>query len=282
MGQAVRKTETQEIAEPVSGLPATMIERAIASGASVEVMEKLLDMHARWEAMQARKAFDNAMAQLRENMPTVVKNQNVDFTTQKGRTNYKYEDLSDVTEALSPVMSGLGLSFRWRTDNSSGGVKVTCVITHRDGHSEETSLVAPVDQSGNKNAIQAIGSAVTYLQRYTLKAAVGIAASNDDDGRSAGARPDEQQSPNKPEAQPKADSRETYTRLSKANREIKSVEDFDKFWADQRVRDAANTLPADWKRSLGTEKTEKLADLRKPAPQDDDAFPGDLPMPEHA
>src|SRR5690348_16033067 len=81
--------------------PSAMITQAIASGAGVEVMEKLMALHERWEAMQARKAFDDAMSKLRENMPTVVKNQKVDYENKsaddngvKGRTNYKYEDLS--------------------------------------------------------------------------------------------------------------------------------------------------------------------------------------------
>jgi hypothetical protein len=40
--------------------------------------------------------------------------------------------------------------------------------------------------SGSKNAIQAIGSAVTYLQRYTLLSATGLAAKNgDNDGADA-------------------------------------------------------------------------------------------------
>ena len=63
---------------------------------------------------------------------------------------------------------------------------VTCIVAHRDGHFEETTLSAGHDQSGNKNSIQAVGSTITYLQRYTLKAALGLAASDDDDGRSHG------------------------------------------------------------------------------------------------
>jgi hypothetical protein len=52
---------------------------------------------------------------------------------------------------------------------------------------EETTLPGMPDLSGNKNPIQAIGSAVTYLQRYTLKAALGLTVSKeeDDDARSA-------------------------------------------------------------------------------------------------
>ena len=34
--------------------------------------------------------------------------------------------------------------------------------------------------------VQALGSALTYLQRYSLRAAIGLAAGVDDDGRGAG------------------------------------------------------------------------------------------------
>jgi hypothetical protein len=53
------------------------------------------------------------------------------------------------------------------------------------GHSEEGAVLegAP-DTSGSKNSIQAVGSTVSYLERYTLLAATGLAAKDqDDDGR---------------------------------------------------------------------------------------------------
>src|SRR5690606_10591416 len=49
---------------------------------------------------------------------------------------------------------------------------------------------APPDGSGNKNAIQGIGSTSTYLQRYTLSAAFGLTtADEDDDGEATGDKP---------------------------------------------------------------------------------------------
>ena len=63
---------------------------------------------------------------------------------------------------------------------------VTCNLAHEAGHSEETTLSGPADNTGNKNAIQAIGSTLTYLQRYTLVQALGLAAAQDDDGKAAG------------------------------------------------------------------------------------------------
>jgi ERF superfamily len=63
---------------------------------------------------------------------------------------------------------------------------VTCILTHQMGHSEETTLAGAPDNSGSKNSIQAIGSTVTYLERYTLLAATGLAAANgDNDGQGA-------------------------------------------------------------------------------------------------
>jgi hypothetical protein len=178
----IQQPKQMEVSSLVT--PTAMIQQAIASGAGIEVMEKLLAMNERYDAFQARKAFDDAMATLRQDMPTVLKKQSADFGN--GGAAYKYEDLSAVTEVISPIMANVGLSFRWRTQSNEKGVAVTCIISHRDGHSEETTLAAGFDTSGKKNAIQSLGSAVTYLQRYTLKAAVGIAAAKDDDAQAAG------------------------------------------------------------------------------------------------
>ncbi len=184
MAEEQSKTTAETMVKDL--VPSDILKQAVMSGATVDVMERLLALQERWEASQARKAFDNAMASVREDLPQIVKTQSVNYQGTKGRVNYRYEDLSAVTEALTPVLAKHGLSFRWRTNSDSkDAVSVTCVVSHRDGHAEETTLSANHDHSGMKNDIQAIGSAVTYLQRYTLKAALGIAAANDDDGRTA-------------------------------------------------------------------------------------------------
>lgn len=209
--------------------PLGVLERAVASGASVDVLERLLVIHERWEATQARHAFEAAMARLREDLPTIVKTCKVDYTSQKGRTHYKYEDLAAVTEAISPALSKHGLSFRWQTDSTKPDqLAVTCIVSHERGHSERTTLSAGVDNSGGKNDIQALGSAVTYLQRYTLKAALGLAAARDDDGRdvtSAASANDDMQAQSEAAAEAAAVDRATpqnethYERIARVKRE---------------------------------------------------------------
>jgi len=63
---------------------------------------------------------------------------------------------------------------------------VTCTLSHREGHREETTFALPIDTSGAKNNVQGWGSSVSYAKRYTACALLNIAArGEDDDGRSA-------------------------------------------------------------------------------------------------
>jgi len=185
MSTAVKTIEHEPVRNEIT--PMEMLDRAVSSNASVEILAQLMALQERWEANQARKAFDEAIATAKATMPRITKSRKVDFTTAKGRTNYQYEDLETIMSLISPVLSANGLSVRYRTSaEPNQPITVTCIISHRMGHSEENTLMAGKDDSGNKNSIQAIGSTVTYLQRYTLKAALGLAAAADDDGGKSG------------------------------------------------------------------------------------------------
>ncbi len=161
-----------------------MIERAARDvSVDIEKFERLMAMRERVEDRIAKQAFDSAIALAKGELSPIVKNRAVDFTSQKGRTNYRYEDFAAVASAVDPALARHGLSYRFRSEQQGTKLKVTCRVSHRDGYAEETTLEGVNDTSGNKNDMQAVGSAATYLQRYTLKLALGLAASNDDDGR---------------------------------------------------------------------------------------------------
>lgn len=171
---------------PAVASPMQMLAQAVERGMAPEVIEKLMNLAERWDTANARKMFDEAMANAKAEIPTITKNREVDFTSQKGRTNYKYEDLGEIAKTIGPILAKHGLSYRYRVTSAvNEPVTVTCIVTHKAGHFEETTLCAGRDESGNKNSIQAIGSTLTYLQRMTLKAALGLAVSNDDDGKSS-------------------------------------------------------------------------------------------------
>lgn len=164
--------------------PMSMLQIAVQRGMDPATIKDLLALQKDYEANEARKAFNEALAGAKAEIPVIFKNKEVDFTSAKGRTNYRYEDLAEIARTVDPILAKHGLSYRFRTSSTPNEpIAVTCIIAHRAGHSEENTLCAGRDDSGNKNSIQAIGSTLTYLQRMTLKASLGLSASTDDDGR---------------------------------------------------------------------------------------------------
>lgn len=168
--------------------PMEMLDRALANGTAPEVLSQLMALQERWQRNAGRMAFAAAVSAAKAELPKIIKKRKVDYTGPTGkRTSYEYEGFADIAEVLDPVLGRHGLSYRYNTDSTGELIVVTCIIEHSDGYSEENKLSAPRDASGNKNAIQAIGSTVTFLQRYTLKAALGLAAAPDDDARAVAA-----------------------------------------------------------------------------------------------
>lgn len=179
--------DTQEqkglvVAERGAMTPAELLQMAVSQKADIEKLTKLMDLQERWEKNEARKAFVAAMKQFKTNPPEIVKNKLVEFETSKGKTSYRHATLDSICDVLTKALSDVGISHSWKVSQDKEFITVACVLTHEMGHSEETQLMGLPDSSGGKNPIQAVGSTVTYLQRYSMLAACGLAASNDTDG----------------------------------------------------------------------------------------------------
>lgn len=173
---------------PVEANALTALIDRVASDPNYPV-EKLREMFAlkeRYDANEARKAFVVALNLFKANAPEIVKNKQVDFTSAKGRTHYKHASLDQVSGVIGAALAKVGMSHRWNVEHVEGDkIRVTCILTHALGHSESVTLPAvKADDSGNKNSIQGVGSAITYLQRYSLLAVTGMAVRDaDDDGQ---------------------------------------------------------------------------------------------------
>ena len=162
--------------------PRALMTLAIENKADPAVLQKLMDLQERWDAMQAKKAYVDAMSEFKREVQSVLpRDAIVDFTSQKGRTCYRHATLGAIVQAITPALSKHGLSVSWETTQTAAAVQVICHVTHCEGHRESTALTGPPDDSGNKNKIQQIGSSVTYLQRYTLLAALGLATADQHD-----------------------------------------------------------------------------------------------------
>lgn len=160
--------------------PADLIAQAIEKGLGVDELGKLMELQERWEANQARKLFFEAFSGFQSQCPDIRKSKEVSF----GQTKYNYAPLSDITRQIGKVLKDNDLSYRWEIQDTATEIKVTCLVSHINGHTERTTMLASPDTSGSKNPIQARGSAIEYLKRYTLIGALGISTADSDiDGR---------------------------------------------------------------------------------------------------
>lgn len=174
---ASRDTAVTVLPPPDSLNPIQLLQIAVQRGVDAEQLKELMNLQREWKADMARDAFVVAMNAFRAEALKVIKTKQVSY----GNTSYKHATLANIVEIAAPALSKHGLSHRWETTQLEGLVTVACIITHQLGHSERTSLSSAPDTSGAKNAIQAVGSAVTYLQRYTFMAITGLAAQDQDD-----------------------------------------------------------------------------------------------------
>jgi len=158
--------------------PMGMMMAAMRQGASLEQVEKMMDLQQRWERQEAAKSYNTAFAAFKAEAVRIIKGREVTDGPLRGRS---YAELHDVVDAVTPALSKHGLSASWKiTKDDKDWIEVTCTLKHVEGHSESVSMGGPPDAGGAKNALQARASTKSYLERYTLKAICGVAEGGDD------------------------------------------------------------------------------------------------------
>lgn len=176
------KKESNEMASTQSQY-SNLMQIAIESNADIDKLERLMELQERWESNEAKKGFVKAMAEFQSKCPMIVK--------KKQGHNCKYAPLGDIQMQVSDLLADCGLSYRFEQQSDGNMLSITCVVTHILGHDERVTMTAETDTSGKKNPIQARGSTVTYLQRYTFTGILGIITADEDtDGRLADAATD--------------------------------------------------------------------------------------------
>jgi len=158
--------------------PMGMMMAAMNQGASLEQVEKMMDLQDRWERKEAEKAYNAAFAAFKAEAVRIIKGRKVTDGPLRGK---EYAELHDVVDAVTPALSRHGLSTAWKlTKDEPQWLEVTCTLKHVGGHAESVSMGGPPDAGGAKNALQARASTKSYLERYTLKAICGVAEGGDD------------------------------------------------------------------------------------------------------
>lgn len=102
------------------------------------------------------------------------------FKGQKGY-GYNYAPLDEVLKEIRPIATKNGISFMQSQTFGDYVVSIETIILHESGESYKTLSQSPFAKLKGMNEYQSIGSAITYLRRYALSAAFGIASDGDQD-----------------------------------------------------------------------------------------------------
>lgn len=176
METSVAVQDTTPVA--VSGIGGLM-QVAVQQGMDPAGLEKLFALYERDQAIQAKRAFAEAMAEFQFKAPVLQKNRIVDT----GRYSYKYAELDSIADEIRNLLHEFGLSYRFDSAVTDADVTVTCIVSHRHGHQEVTSFACPVGGMAGANKAQQTASALSYARRYALLLALGLSTGDrDDDG----------------------------------------------------------------------------------------------------
>ena len=149
----------------------------------IDKMDRLLQMHERIVASEAKTSFQRALADMQPDLPVISERGAI--KNKAGGIQSRYALWEDIVSVISPILSQHGFAITFRTANAEKLVTVTGVLSHRDGHREETTLTLPIDASDFRNVVQSIGSSVSYGKRYTASALLNLRTGEvDNDGAS--------------------------------------------------------------------------------------------------
>ncbi len=170
----------------------TIFQIAAQKGYEPAFIEKMMELQERHEANEAKKAFFEAFANFKAEMPPVKKDKYNKFF------DSWYTSLGMLLDTYNPILGKHGLSLQFPTPKQDDkSMTVECRLSHRLGHTETVTMTGPIDvaaigkQSGqrSRNPMQDLKSTFTYLRSATCEAILGVAGTEgtaDDDGNAAG------------------------------------------------------------------------------------------------
>jgi len=154
-------------------------------------------------------------------LQAALKNPPLDGVAKMGAYSYKYATLPSILDYVRTVATSCGLVVLQDVSCSNGTVGVCTIIADPEskerfelGHIE---AVVPAEQ--RMNAIQAMGSVITYLRRYSLLATLGLAGEEDTDTAEI--------QPAKQEQEPKHETKKTYINIDEAIKKLNNCKNIE-------------------------------------------------------
>jgi ERF superfamily len=167
---------------PNANLSTAIVER-VRAGVAIDELRELYKFQREIEADANKAAFAADFAAMQAELPEIPERGSIDIGRGKPQ---RYALWEDVNARIKPVLAKHGFALDFGTAQEANVMIVTAYLTHHLGHTKQTTLRLPFDATGSKNAVQAIGSSVSYGKRYTAGALLNLTSrGEDDDGKSA-------------------------------------------------------------------------------------------------
>lgn len=143
-------------------------------------LQALLQAQFMVEDRDAQRQFNAALYAAQKAMPRVTKRGAIDLGKGKPIPFATWEDMDTV---LRPIMAqhGFSLSFSATSRADGTGAVVTARLLHSAGHAETFSMPLPPDVGPGRNALQAMGSTLSYAKRYLAEMAFNVVREGQDD-----------------------------------------------------------------------------------------------------
>jgi hypothetical protein len=164
------------VSVPSAASMTQLLMLAVEKGTPVEQLKELVALHEHMEARDAAKEFARALAAFQAECPRIGRNKTADITTKSGsKFDYTYTSLDEVARIVNPILFKHGLSYGWDMEEAAAGkLTVTCTLLHMNGHSRASRFTLPTESASAMSAQQKYGAALTFGQRRTLEAVLGI------------------------------------------------------------------------------------------------------------
>lgn len=160
-----------------------LLQLAIERGAGVEALEKLVGLHERVTAREAALEFARQLADFQAKCPPIGKTKTAKIVTKGGGSySYQYAPLEEIVRTVKPLLVARGFSYGWdaKVDERGQMLTCTCTLRHINGHRESSGFSLPVENPSAMSPQQKVGAALTFSQRYSLVAVLGLNTTEED------------------------------------------------------------------------------------------------------
>jgi ERF superfamily len=174
-----------------------LIERVVLDPrAGVEKLDRMMAMYERQKAKEAELGFNAAKGRILKKLAGIkfVKNRPAIYEIEKGTPQkgtyeaFKYAPLEEIDKHLRPLLLEEEMDLSYSDEPlASGGILIRGRLKHLpSGHYEDSFMPAPLDTTGGKSQVQAVGSTNSFLRRYVLCNIFNIVVVGDDDDGTGG------------------------------------------------------------------------------------------------